>query len=69
MKALMNVKASKPMPVKRVAYAMIIALSFMIWTFTIQEQLLIYNIKSSVALNHITFNYLYSTINYYLKNH
>ena len=63
----MNVNASNPMPVKRVTYAMSIALSFMIWTSTIQEQLITYNIKSSAALNHITFNYLNFTINDKLK--
>jgi len=65
----MKVKASKPMPAKRVTYAMIIALSFTIWTSTIQEHMLTYNIKSSAAPNHITFNYLHSRINDKLKNH
>ena len=53
----MKVKASKPIPAKRVAYPMVSILSFMMWTFTIQKQLLTYNIKSSVLLNNISFNY------------
>ena len=35
----MNVKASKPMPVKRMTYDMIIDLSSTIWTSVIQKQM------------------------------
>ncbi len=65
----MNVKASKPMPVKRMIYAMIIDLSSTIWTSVIQKQMPAYNIKSSAILNHITFNYRRSAINGKLKSH
>ena len=65
----MNVKTSKPMPVKRMTYAMIIDLSSTIWTSRIQKQMPDYNIKSSAILNNITFNYRRSPINDKLKSH
>ncbi len=65
----MNVKASKPMPVKRMIYAMIIDLSSTIRTSVIQKQMPAYNIKSSAILNHITFSYRRSAINGKLKSH
>ena len=59
----MNVNASKPMPVKRIIYDIIIALSSTIWTSMIQGQMPTYNIKSSASLNHIIFSYPDSAIN------
>jgi len=39
------------------------------WTSKLQKQVLTYNIKSSVLLNNITFNYPTSTTHDKLKNH
>ncbi len=65
----MKVKASKPMPVKRVAYPIVSILSFMMWTSKLQKQMFICNIKSSVLLNNIFFSYPPSTTHDKLKNH
>jgi hypothetical protein len=60
MYALMNVNANRAIPTKRMTYAIVSALSFITWTSTLQKKMFTYNIKSSAAQNHITFNYLYS---------
>jgi len=65
----MKVKASKPMPAKRVAYPIISILSFMLWTSKLQKQVLTCNIKSSVLLNNISFSYPPSTTHDNIKNH
>jgi hypothetical protein len=65
----MNVKASRPMPVKRITYDIIIALSSTMWTSMIQEKMLTYNIKSSASLNNITFSYPNSAVNDKLESY
>jgi len=69
MKALMNVKASKPMPIKRMIYAVVIDLSFTIWTSSILGKMPTYNIKYYAILNNIQFNYRRSPINDNLRSH
>jgi len=65
----MKVKASKPMPVKRVAYPIVSILSFMMYASKLQKQMLTSNIKSSVLLNNIFFSYPTSTTHDNIKNH
>jgi hypothetical protein len=40
-----------------------------LWTSTLQKQVLACDIKSSVLLNNISFNYLTSTAHDNIKNH